>query len=476
MSPKIRSIALFSLLLFALLANFSFAECDARIEKVKVDISDLDPFDPCYCKIVEKPHPHCECEWWCGLFGGCKEPEVTFKVTVKNYGSTECSGLKVYAYNAKKDLRYDFDDCESNKVICYDDGILPWGCDDFSLSSGEEKTVKLTTEGWPVVDWLSGSPTVYSFFGIAVIRVLKDPCNDPFNDDPFSKKRAVEIPLYYETLTIEHPDNFNERKIDDPLNFTWHLVLDREECDIIESETDFPLYQVCCCPSSCAANEPDWCKCDKLHENLLNLIDLSAEFPEMEEEESAEKMSPQPLCYTLADDGGVEKSIWIMGNVWDYQEEPLRNEEGEVEEGKVRYYIWAKIQYSTYDIRDCREEEDKVMYELLHQNQYKSLVSTFFGLENDYKRLEKYYEEKTSGELEGVGKKAMIDASNIYCFLTHMKDTKWCHSINLAWYTLTDSFDEYVDKMEPPLKESYIENMRRWNYYQYVDERISPAS
>ncbi|HDN83274.1 MAG TPA: hypothetical protein ENG50_02795, partial [Candidatus Altiarchaeales archaeon] len=95
MSPKIKSIALFSLLLFALLANFSFAECDARIEKVKVDISDLDPFDPCYCKIVDSG---CECEWWCGLFGGCKEPEVTFKVTVKNYGSTECSGLKVYAY------------------------------------------------------------------------------------------------------------------------------------------------------------------------------------------------------------------------------------------------------------------------------------------------------------------------------------------------------------------------------------------
>ncbi len=385
---------------------------------------------------------------WLAWIAG--DDEIEFHVTIKNT-DTVAHTFQIQIWDATN----------SKLVLCeFGTPSPPVGvphCDHcggytINLNPGDEGTEILTT------DWRGGPMgcSLNSFKGIPIIKLID-------GGDVIDEKV---IPTYYENLTVFHKEDDELRNVSDPFNYAHHLILD-EDCNVVGG--DF-----------CVPTAPDICKpvllpfpkgygiyiTEEFDENPIVMVleDTWRGFIDAILPGEQDIKIPLSICEKDTTYGIVDAETWY-------------DIETKLPDGNALHYLLNQREYTSYETRTCEVEDYEVKVEdyevitYLHQAQYKKLSETFFNGEELYKKLNDWYKELTD-KLESLDDELVSEAraNQVYCFKTHLKDTRTCYAVNYGWYSLTDT---HPINETHPADSSYIGDIRRWNYDQNIDDMIA---
>ena len=362
--------------------------------------------------------------WWSNLWTWVMDDEIYINTTFKNIGSTR---------NLRLDL---YDATGEERVLC-----VPWdpwrafnpfspACTE-NVPSGETRSWVVDTGKSFIPGIDDPTKTLFSFNGIVIIRLVD------VDTDEVVEERA--IPIYYENLTIFNESNDEARNVSDPFTYTHQLILDGSCNEVGGDFTAYGVYKKEAFPGGFweTVVSTAWRGIyDAVTQKTIN--------------------SPLPICESGQDYGVVDAEVW-------------QDIETKLPNGNSLHYLLNQQEYTTYEIKTCKEE-DYTIETILHQAQYKELCNTFFKDEKLYKKLNEWYKIVLPGWLKPIGEFASeARANQVYCFKTHLKDTRQCYAVNYGWYSLTDM---HPINETHPADSSYIYDIRRWNYDQEIEELV----
>jgi len=362
--------------------------------------------------------------WWSNLWTWAMSDEIYINTTFKNIGSTR---------NLRLDL---YDATGEERVLC-----VPWdpwkafnpfspACTE-NVPSGETRSWVVDTGKSFIPGIDDPTKTLFSFNGIVIIRLVD------VDTDEVVEERT--IPIYYENLTIFNESNDEARNVSDPFIYTHQLILDGS-CN--EVGGDFTMYGVY--------------KKEAFPGGFWETVVSTAWGGIYDAVTGKTINSPLPICESGQDYGVVDAEVW-------------QDIETKLPNGNSLHYLLNQQEYTTYEIKTCKEE-DYTIETILHQAQYKELCNTFFKDEKLYKKLNEWYKIVLPGWLKPIGEFASeARANQVYCFKTHLKDTRQCYAVNYGWYSLTDM---HPINETHPADSSYIYDIRRWNYDQEIEELV----
>ncbi len=398
--------------------------------------------------------------WWAGLGLWINMDEVYIKVTFENIDSQDHE-YKLETYDATGE----------NRVAC-----APWNpwsifqitdeCSTVNVGSGESYSWAMDTGK----SWVSGVDDpfrhLFSYKGIVVIRLVED-------------GEVVEekvIPIYYENFTIFNESNEDFRNVSDPFSYTHQLILD-ENCE--EVGGDFSKYGFY---KKQAFPDGFWGVAGSFGSSIVEFI------------AGRTTKSPLPICNTGGGGGqGSEQGV-VDAEVWQDTETKLSPS------SHYRHYLLNAKEYANFNTRKCKDKD----YEeniIVHESQYRELAFEFFSDEEFYGDLRimylLWYEDFPKvnplialglalfppaeivylGVIYVATDAALSEVESmtnqIYCFKTHLMDTKECYDLNREWYALS-----YRNSALPPLesnyfngtfyRSAYLEDIKKWNYDQDI--------
>lgn len=400
---------------------------------------------------------------WLGLLFG--DDEVEFLVNVTGSGNYE-----IHIYDATN---------ETHELCAIGPPALVAGlCKPTFGCQPATSGVNLLTTNWR-------DCSLNDFRGIAIIKLV----------DKNTQKVVDEevVPLYYEDMVVYNMTHKEHTNVSDPLNYTHQLIVD-ENCSAVGGDFCVPQMggRVCKVTSTAGHGRYEIIS-SKDHPVVRFARDLWKALGGGIE-------SPQDICHKENSTGENDTYGIIDAEIW----QVISNKTLPGDDNKTIYYLLNHQQYSSYDIKTCKDYDwEKTTF--LHQAQYKVLANTFFREEEFYEDLYKTYVHRyvDFGVLNPLymlagpvfqlkfvlgliaTKEALDDAqaktNQMYCFKTHLKEHLGCYALNYEWYTLTD-VDSPADPRAAPLdydyfngtfyRSPYFDNIKKWNYDQRIVDII----